>query len=71
MLKLKYYSYIAFCWAHHTGKWQHENVKEIKVKKHKRLAKSIFRVGLDLIRDSLFKAIHSFDCSLKPLLKLK
>jgi hypothetical protein len=58
---------IAFCWAHRTGEWQHEKVKKIKVKKHERLAKSIFRVGLDLIRDSLFKAIHSLDCDLKPL----
>jgi hypothetical protein len=57
---------IAFCWAHRIGEWQHEKVKEIKVKKHERLAKSIFRVGLDLLRDTLFKRVHSFDCSLKP-----
>ena len=28
---------VAFCWAHRTGEWQHENVKPIKVKKHLRL----------------------------------
>jgi transposase len=56
---------IAFCWAHRTGEWQHENVKKIKVKKHQRLAKSIFRVGLELIRDALFKGGHLIDCSLK------
>ena len=44
---------IAFCWAHRTGEWQHENVKPIKVKKHERLSKSIFRVGLDLLRYAL------------------
>lgn len=33
---------IAFCWAHKTGEWQHSNVKAIKTKKHKRLAKSFF-----------------------------
>lgn len=43
---------MAFCWAHRTGEWQHE-IKPIKVKKHQRLAQSIFRVGLDLLRDGL------------------
>lgn len=46
----------AFCWAHRTGEWQHENVKEIKVKKHERLAKSIFKCGLDLMRDKLLNS---------------
>jgi hypothetical protein len=32
---------IAFCWAHRTGEWQHENVKPIKIKIHQRLSKSI------------------------------
>jgi len=50
---------VAFCWAHRIGEWQHENVKPIKVKKHQRLAKSIFRMGLDLLRDSLLKPIDS------------
>jgi hypothetical protein len=49
---------IAFCWAHRTGEWQHDTVKPIKVKKHQRLAKSIFRVGLDFIRDALFKGLY-------------
>lgn len=44
---------IAFCWAHRTGEWQHENVNPIKIKKHQRLSKSIFRVGLDLLRSAL------------------
>ena len=25
---------IAFCWAHRTGEWQHEQVKPIRVKTH-------------------------------------
>ena len=50
---------VAFCWAHRIGEWQHENVKPIKVKKHQRLAKSIFTAGLDLLRDSLLKPIDS------------
>jgi hypothetical protein len=50
---------IAFCWSHRIGEWQHEKVKPIKVKKHQRMAKSFFRVGLDLLRDSLLKPIDS------------
>jgi hypothetical protein len=41
-----------FCWAHRTGEWQHENVKPIKIKKHQWFSKSIFSVGLDLLRSS-------------------
>lgn len=43
---------IAFCWAHRTGEWKNE-IKPIKVKKHERLAQSLFRVGLDSLRDGL------------------
>ena len=44
---------IAFCWAHKTGEWRHEQ-KEIVIKKHGRMAYSYFRYGLDYIRDILF-----------------
>ncbi len=44
---------IAFCWAHCTGEWQHENVKPIKIKKHQRFSKRFFRAELDLLRSSL------------------
>jgi hypothetical protein len=46
---------IAFCWAHRTGEWRHDNIKPIKIKKHKRLAKSYFKYGLDWLRDNLLK----------------
>ena len=58
---------IAFCWAHRTGEWQHENVKPIKVKKHLRLAKSIFRIGLDFIRKALFNITLSLEIALRLL----
>ena len=48
---------VAFCWAHRIGEWQHAYVKPIKVKKHQRLAKSIFRLGLDLLRDGLLNPV--------------
>ena len=44
---------IAFCWAYHVGAWRHE-VKPIRIKKHQRPAKSIFRYGFDWIRQALF-----------------
>ena len=40
---------IAFCWAYHVGAWRHA-VKPIRIKKHERLARSIFRYGFDWIR---------------------
>ena len=43
---------IAFCWAHKTGEWRHEQ-KEIKIKTHGRPEVSIFRYGLDYIADIL------------------
>jgi hypothetical protein len=58
---------IAFCWAHRVGEWQHEQVKAIKVKKHQQLAKSIFRVGLDMINEALFKVAYGFGNALKRL----
>src|SRR5688572_32730001 len=44
---------LAFCWAYHVGAWLHE-VKPIRVKKHQRPAKSVFRYGFDWIRHLLF-----------------
>ena len=44
---------IAFCWAYHVGAWLHDR-KPIRIKKHQRPAKSIFRHGFDLIRNALF-----------------
>ena len=40
---------LALCWAIKTGEWLHQH-RSIKVKKHGRLAKSIFRYGLDYLR---------------------
>ena len=43
---------LALCWAIKTGEWLHQ-IKPIKVKKHGRLAKSIFRNGFDHLRSIL------------------
>lgn len=41
---------LAFCWCHKTGEWISFQ-KEIKTKKHGRKAISIFRLGLDQLRE--------------------
>ena len=40
---------LALCWAVKTGEWLHQS-NPLKVKKHGRLAKSVFRYGLDHLR---------------------
>lgn len=40
---------IAFCWAHLVGQWL-ASINPIKIKKHGRPAKSIFRLGFDFLR---------------------
>lgn len=44
---------ISFCWSHRIGEWQNE-IKPIKIKSHGRLSKSIFRYGLDYLRESFY-----------------
>ncbi|PZO45852.1 MAG: IS4 family transposase [Phormidesmis priestleyi] len=43
---------LAFCWAHQVGEWMVEQ-RPIKIKKHGRKARSIFRMGLDHLRQIL------------------
>ena len=43
---------IVLCWSYLTGQWRNER-KPLKVKKHGRLAKSVFRYGFDLLRNVL------------------
>jgi hypothetical protein len=60
---------IAFCWAHKTGEWYHEQ-KPIKIKTHSRPAVSLFRYGLDYIVDilmNLFYKQHLFSACLDKI----
>ena len=43
---------LAFCWCYKTGIWKNQK-QPIRVKKHQRLAKSLFRYGLDHLREIL------------------
>ena len=51
---------IAFCWAHKTGEWKHEQ-KPIEIKKHGRKAVSYFRYGLDMLRDIILNGVQQTD----------
>lgn len=48
---------IGFCWAHKTGEWKHKMIKPLRLKKHGRLEKSIFRYGLDHLTDKLMLGV--------------
>jgi len=50
---------ITFCWCHITGEWLNE-IKPIKLKKHGRKAISIFRYGLDCLRETIFNISDNF-----------
>lgn len=58
---------VAFAWAYKAGEWRHEEKEPIKIKKHGRLAVSIFRYGLDYICDSLGKIFFRLGKSLSCL----
>ncbi len=50
---------LAFCWAHVVGEWLSQQ-KALKTKKHGRLAKSIFRYGLNHLRRLLCNLADRF-----------
>lgn len=64
---------IAYCWSHKCGE-AHNEKKPIKIKKHGRLAKSLFRYGLDwmnhqlyqILTDSVTQALNKMIELLKP-----
>ena len=51
---------VAFCWAHKTGEWRHEQ-RPIKIKKHGRPEVSLFRYGLDYLVDALVNLSYRYD----------
>jgi hypothetical protein len=53
---------LAFCWAYRTGQWL-TGSEALKVKKHGRLAKSIFRHGFDHLR----RILCNQDCLLEQV----
>jgi hypothetical protein len=51
---------LALCWAILIGEWLHQ-CKPISIKKHGRKAKSIFRYGLDHLRNIVLNFEHKAD----------
>jgi len=51
---------VAFCWAHKTGEWRHEQ-RAIRTKKHGRPEVSLFRYGLDYLVDALANPSYKYD----------
>ncbi|HJW28298.1 MAG TPA: IS4 family transposase, partial [Saprospiraceae bacterium] len=58
--KLVAFLAITFSWAYLIGEWCHTQ-KPIRVKSHQRPAKSIFRYGLDWLRDILLNMIEKVE----------
>lgn len=58
---------IAFCWAHTTGEWLHHQ-KPIKRKKHGRKEISIFRYGLDHLREMLLNISEKY-CEFRKMIQ--
>ena len=59
---------LAACWAYRAGEWRIEKDQLIKIKKHGRPSKSLFRHGLDIIRRQLIQVTKWRN--MKPLVKL-
>ena len=61
---------IAFCWAHRVGEWQNDSIKPIRINKNERLVQSVFRVGLDIIRNTLLNISYSINSIINEFILL-
>lgn len=62
---------IAFCWAHKTGEWKHEECEPIKIKKHGRPAVSLFRYGLDYLIEAIVNVLFRSDLFANCLARIR
>ncbi len=60
---------IAFCWSHKCGEYR-RTFLAIKVKKHGRLAMSVFRFGLDMITSELFNIAYTNKRNIRKIIRL-
>ena len=51
---------VAFAWAYVVGDYLNQHIKPIKIKKHGKRAKSIFKYGLNYISSTLLNALRWF-----------
>ena len=57
--KLLMLTALAFVWAYKIGIYRDKEIKNIKIKKHGRLAKSIFAYGLEWLAQCLINSLNS------------
>ncbi len=70
IMKLTALLAIAFSWCHITGESKHLAIP-VTIKKHGRKAVSIFRYGLDTIRETIFNIPYNFRCFFNIILILE
>lgn len=60
---------LSFCWAHKTGEFKNEQ-RPIKIQKHGRKSSSLFRYGLDFLREILLNTLKATHKNIKLLIRL-
>ena len=55
---------VVFVWCYKIGIFIHENIQEIKIKKHGRKAKSIFKYGLSFVANALLNSKNQSDINI-------
>mgnify|MGYP001198597872 CR=1 FL=1 len=59
---------VAFVWCYKVGIYLHENVRAIKIKKHGRKARSIFKYGLDYVSNCLLNTLKLMEINITQFL---
>jgi len=55
---------IAFTWCYKVGIYLHQNIRPIKIKKHGRRARTLFKYGLDYIANCLLNDLKTMDINI-------
>lgn len=59
---------IAFVWCYKVGIYLHQNISPIKIKKHGRRARTLFKYGLDYIANCLLNSLKTIDIDITKFL---
>ncbi|MFK5972490.1 MAG: transposase [Flavobacteriaceae bacterium] len=59
---------LAFVWCYKVGIYLHQNISPIKIKKHGRRARAIFKYGLDYIANCLLNALKPLEINIAQFL---
>lgn len=66
--KLLLLTMIAFVWCYRVGDYLDRQIKPIKIKKHGRRAKSVFKYGLDYISECLLSRVNKLKINIIQIL---